>query len=275
MMNNSSLLSQTLKFWNSNPCDGNSEDLNTRQLFRYNKEPWLLPLLDTLADSKNRILEIGCGQGTDAFYICMKKKQGEYIAIDYSDESINFAKKNLKCIVEQFKVIPQFMTGNAEELPFEDDFFDIIYSMGVLHHTPSIQKSIREAKRVLKKDGKAYIILYRKHSPKLILANSFRSLQKVVGFILKKENPIYNMVKRMDSDRFGTIFKECFGVPILNSYTKREIQYIFNDFKIEKIKSVGGVGIPYIPRFLNQIIVNNKFWGTYWEIIIKNNDYSN
>ena len=52
-------------FWSGNPCDGQA-DLAARQHFRYGKEAWLPPVLDTIAVRHGKLLEVGCGQGTDA-----------------------------------------------------------------------------------------------------------------------------------------------------------------------------------------------------------------
>ncbi len=56
------------------------------------------------------------------------------------------------------------MQSDAENLPFQDDTFDIVYSNGVLHHTPDTEKAIAEVYRVLKPGGRAVIMLYCKDS---------------------------------------------------------------------------------------------------------------
>jgi len=56
------------------------------------------------------------------------------------------------------------LQGDAEDLPFADSTFDIVYSNGVLHHTPDTEASIAEVWRVLKPGGRAVIMLYCKNS---------------------------------------------------------------------------------------------------------------
>lgn len=58
----------------------------------------------------------------------------------------------------------QAMQSDAENLPFADNSFDIVYSNGVLHHTEDTQRAIDEAYRVLKPGGRAVIMLYCKSS---------------------------------------------------------------------------------------------------------------
>lgn len=82
-----SMLRLTRLFWNANPCDGQA-DVARRMKFRYRKEPWLPAILGKVATHRS-VLEIGCGQGTDALYCCERMKAGAtYVGVDYSDESV-------------------------------------------------------------------------------------------------------------------------------------------------------------------------------------------
>jgi ubiquinone/menaquinone biosynthesis C-methylase UbiE len=57
-----------------------------------------------------------------------------------------------------------FRPGNAEKLEFPDSSFDVVYSFGVLHHTPDIERSLSEVHRVLRPGGVAYVMLYHRNS---------------------------------------------------------------------------------------------------------------
>src|SRR5439155_13485599 len=52
----------------------------------------------------------------------------------------------------------------AEALPFDDETFDLVYSWGVLHHTPNTQRALDEAYRVLKPTGEVRMMLYSRRS---------------------------------------------------------------------------------------------------------------
>src|SRR5262249_39123603 len=54
---------------------------------------------------------------------------------------------------------------DAESLPFESDSFDVVYSWGVLHHTPDTARALKEVRRVLRPAGEARIMLYALDSP--------------------------------------------------------------------------------------------------------------
>jgi ubiquinone/menaquinone biosynthesis C-methylase UbiE len=105
-----------------------------------------------------QVLEIGCGLGTDA--ISFARAGARYTGVDLTERSIElvqrrFAYENLS---------GDLRVADAENLPFADSTFDLVYSHGVLHHTPDTQRAINEAHRVLKPGGRAMVMLYHKSS---------------------------------------------------------------------------------------------------------------
>lgn len=94
-------------------------------------------------DSSSRVLEVGCGTGS---YILMlvKATNCQGWGIDPSEEMI--------CQEESGGKV-QFVNGMAEELPFEDRFFDFLFSINVIHHVTSTVSYFHEAFRVLKPAG--------------------------------------------------------------------------------------------------------------------------
>ena len=92
------------------------------------------------------VLDLGCGNGR--YLPLIKEKAGKYFGVDNSGELIGLAKNRYPG--------ENFQTADALELPFEDNFFDKIYCLAVLHHIPSEElrlKFFQEAKRVLKPGG--------------------------------------------------------------------------------------------------------------------------
>ena len=153
-------------FWQANPCGakfaemqiGSREFFNAVEQHRYETE-WHIPEVvqfDRWRDK--RVLEIGCGLGTDA--INFARAGADYTGVDLTERSIELVQSRF-----DFENLPgNLQTADAENLPFVDNTFDLIYSHGVLHHTPDTQKAINEAHRVLKPGGTAMVMLYHKNS---------------------------------------------------------------------------------------------------------------
>lgn len=102
-----------------------------------------------------KILDVGCGNGNHVHFFA---KQGfEVYGIDISEEAINIAKDWMK----KEGLTANLRAIDAEKLPFEDKFFDVIISHGVLDHISfsKAKKTMDEIKRVLKPNGYAFITL--------------------------------------------------------------------------------------------------------------------
>jgi SAM-dependent methyltransferase len=238
-----SMLQLTKVFWDANPCDGHA-DVSERMRFRYTKEPWLPAILDKVA-AHGSVLEIGCGQGTDALSCCRRMSKGaSYTAIDYSDHSIASARCSLQQYPEPLPVVPDFRTGNAESLEFASESFDCVMSIGVLHHTPDTQQALHEVHRVLKPGGKAIVALYRLVSPKVFVAHAIRGVASMVDVLFGRGRCLYQWAGRLGSDHFlGTMLLECLGVPILKSYTRGQIGRLFGRFQSIRVYPIG-MGLP-------------------------------
>jgi SAM-dependent methyltransferase len=231
---------QAVDFWSGNPCDGQA-DLAARQHFRYGKEPWLPPVLDAIAARHGMLLEVGCGQGTDALQICRTLKPGStYLGIDYSSGSIASARSAIR-EADALSVTPVFERGDACWLPFDDGSLDAVYSMGVLHHIDDTDKAVAEVFRVLRPGGAAYVALYNSTSIKLKAAHALRAMQGSVDKITGSKNSLLALARLVPERLFGTMFIECFGVPVLKSYTLAEMKRLFDRFNVERCERVGHV----------------------------------
>src|SRR5205807_6238592 len=62
------------------------------------------------------------------------------------------------------KVAANFLNADAECLPFADETFDLVYSWGVLHHSPDVARTLQEIHRVLRPGGECRAMLYHRHS---------------------------------------------------------------------------------------------------------------
>lgn len=111
-----------------------------------------------------KVLDVGCGTGV--FGIDMAKQGGEIIGLDISPEAIRFANHWAKKKDLTFKGL----VGDAENLPFKDNSFDLVFFGAVLHHFPNPEKAICEAERVLKNGGRLVLVEPNGNNPILQLS---------------------------------------------------------------------------------------------------------
>jgi len=104
-----------------------------------------------------KILEVGAGTGIHAEWL-IKKTKGKvyYWGVDISEKMLETAKKRTKNLL--FSNKPIFKRADANNLPFTEGFFDMVFCSGVLHHMEHPQRVIKEMVRVLKKGGKLVVI---------------------------------------------------------------------------------------------------------------------
>jgi SAM-dependent methyltransferase len=156
---------QVREFWNSHPCGSQMSPLPEGLAFfldyeakRYALEPHILEVVPFAAGRNRDVLEIGCGLGTDGTR--WAQAGARYTGIDLTAEAVRLTSHNFNLRGLQGR----FLTADAEQLRFPDASFDIVYSHGVIHHTPRIEKTVAEIHRVLRPGGKAIVMVYHRHS---------------------------------------------------------------------------------------------------------------
>jgi len=105
-----------------------------------------------------KVLEIGVGSGCDFVQWC--RAGANAYGIDLTPNGIEHATRWL----ESERVHGTLQVANAEALPFDNSQFDLVYSWGVLHHSPNPLQAISEAIRVTKPGGEIKLMLYNRHS---------------------------------------------------------------------------------------------------------------
>ena len=249
--NNSILKERVRSFWQQNPCGTKFADAppGSRRFYelveehRYKKE-WHIPAAAGFAQSKNlRVLEVGCGLGTDGAQFA--KAGAKYTGIDLTEAAVQLAKRRF----ELFDLPGTFRVADAEHLDFPDNSFDIVYSHGVLHHTPDTASAIREIHRVLRPGRKAVVMLYHRDS------YNYRvniSMLRRAGVNLLKWNPGVKLVHFLtgeaeeslreharqlknhsdysSSEEFLSRNTDGAGNPLARVYSRSEARELFKDF---------------------------------------------
>lgn len=121
------------------------------------ESPYAL-LLDKKSLKGKLALVIGCGAGVEAE--ALQRRGAEVVALDFTERAIVLTKRRR----ELFRLATRLVRADAEFLPLKEGAFDLVWSWGVLHHVPDIEKAVGEIRRVLKPGGKALIMVYRRDS---------------------------------------------------------------------------------------------------------------
>ena len=157
------LKSAVADFWNAEPCGTRylspSSDFDAHAEERYRLEPYIADFAQFSSAVGLRVLEIGVGMGAD--YSRWLQSGARATGVDLSTESLARAAERCR----RLGLRADLRDADAENLPFSDGTFDVVYSYGVMHHSPDTARCIAEAWRVLKPGGSARIMLY--HHPSL------------------------------------------------------------------------------------------------------------
>jgi SAM-dependent methyltransferase len=161
------------RFWDTQPCGvrhGQAEP-GTREFYRrveahrYIQEFHIPHVAEFTQHRNERVLEIGGGLGTDGRQFA--RHGARYIDADLSRNSLTLAREGFR--LEGLR--GAFTEADAEDLPFLSGSFDVVYSHGVLHHTPDTQRAVHEVHRLLKPGGKAIVMLYARESAGYLAAH--------------------------------------------------------------------------------------------------------
>jgi 2-polyprenyl-3-methyl-5-hydroxy-6-metoxy-1,4-benzoquinol methylase len=160
-------------YWDRRPCNirHSNSPIGTKQYFdevearKYFVESHIPGFAQFDRWAGKRVLEIGCGIGTDA--VNFARSGAEYTGVELSEASLALTRTRF----ETFSLRGKFHNCNAEQLTsvLPRGEFDLVYSFGVIHHTPNQRAVIEQARQVIRDDGELRIMLYAKNSWKAMM----------------------------------------------------------------------------------------------------------
>lgn len=199
-------------FWDSRPCNvkHSSKQLASKEYFdevekkKFFVEPHIKSFSEFNLWNGKKVLEVGCGLATAG--INFARYGADYTGIELSKETLSLAKKRF----EVYNIQGNFYEGNAENLSdfLPEEKYHLVYSWGVIHHTPHPEKVIQQIKKYLHKKGEFRLMLYA--------SNSWKNY--MIGAGLDQPEAQY-------------------GCPIAYTYTEEEIiELLGNDFVVTSME---------------------------------------
>ena len=137
------------------------------QAYRFEKLDYLPHVVDFTGYKGKRLLEVGCGIGTDL--VLFAKHGAAVTGIDLAETAIDLAKANFALN----GVCGDLQTMNGEDMQIDDESFDVVYAHGVLQYTDDAERMIRELHRVLRPGGEAILMAYNRYSWLYLLSKLF------------------------------------------------------------------------------------------------------
>jgi len=234
-------------YWNNRPCNikHSKKEINTIDYFnevekkRYFVEPHILKFADFDKWNGKKVLELGCGIGTDS--IMFARAGAILTVVDISDKSLEICKKRF----ELFGLNARFCNSNIEEIDFENEKFDLIYSFGVIHHTVEPRNVIKKVENLLNVNGEFRFMVYSKYCYKLFWIMMEHNIKNInQGFEkLKKESEAQT------------------NCPITHLYSFDDIRNILLTDKFEIIDMWKDLIFTYdIQNYYNNEYIKDDYW---------------
>ena len=166
-------INKVSEYWNARPCNirHSSKPVGTREYYdevearKYAVEYHIPDFAEFNRWQGKRVLEIGCGIGTDT--MSFARAGAQVTAVDLTEKSLEVARQRAKVFGMEDRI--RFIQANAEKLsdsvPVEP--YDLVYSFGVIHHTPHPELVLEQIRKYVKPDSTVKIMVYNRWSWKV------------------------------------------------------------------------------------------------------------
>ena len=237
------------EFWEQGPC-GSGEvivgDLapRTREWFekiethRYQVEPFIHSVAQFSRHHGKKVLEVGVGAGTD--HLQWARAGAQCFGVDLTQAAIDTTRARFA----MYGFTSELQRLDAEELPFPDASFDIVYSWGVIHHSEKPEVIIKEILRVLKPGGHFVGMLYGRRSP------------LVFKFWVK-----HALLKGRPWKSFADVVWDKVESVGTKSYTVSELRSMFSGFsQTETIPLITTYDTDHWPKWISKFFPDSWGW---------------
>jgi ubiquinone/menaquinone biosynthesis C-methylase UbiE len=202
-------------YWQAQPCGttltdipaGSAEFFADVEQKRYAAEPFIRGFASFSSWRGAQVLEIGTGMGSD--FLNFVRGGATAVGVDLTAAAIGLVRRRLALE----NAVASTLVADAESLPFADGSFDLVYSWGVLHHTPDTARAVREVFRVVKPGGEARVMLYSRRS--------WVAIGLWLKYALARGHPVRSLTN---------VLSQHLESPGTKAFTDNEIRQMFSDF---------------------------------------------
>jgi 2-polyprenyl-3-methyl-5-hydroxy-6-metoxy-1,4-benzoquinol methylase len=219
-------ITKVAEYWDARPCNvaHSAKPVGTREYFdevetrKYLVEPHIPKFAEFDRWRDARVLEIGCGIGTDTMNFA--RHGARVTAVDISARSVEIAKRRAEVYGLQDRM--SFYVGNAEELsdvvPVEA--YDLVYSFGVLHHTLRPDRAVEQIRRYVRPGSTLKVMVYHRRS--------WKTLSILLG---------HGHGRFWARDAILAKYSEAqTGCPVTYTYLPHDIPMLLNGFRIQRVR---------------------------------------
>lgn len=240
------LKEQVRNYWNAASCGTevtSQQKFSSKYFFeiedfRYRIEPEIFSFAQFTRFRGQKMLEVGVGAGSD--FTQWVRAGAHAHGVDLTQEAIDNTR--IRLALEGLEPA-LLMQADAESLPFEDNSFDLVYSWGVIHHSPNMEKCLSEIVRVAKPGATIKIMIYNRHS----LFALYRYL--LAG--LFKGKPFQSLKK---------ILYEYQESPGTKAYTFKEVRAMLKPLPVTVIAHKAMVSAHDLLYYKSKFVQNVAYW---------------
>lgn len=187
------------------------------EAYRYDEyAPWMRETMEFERHAGERVLEVGAGMGTD---LAQFARHGAHVTdLDLSAGHLNHARENFRLR----GLDGEFFHGDGETLQFDDDSFDLVYSNGVIHHTPNTDKVIDSMYRVLKPGGRIIVMVYAQNS-----LHYWRNIVRNIG-VAEGQLELFSIGEFLSRN---AELSPSGARPLVKVYTRKRLRELFHRFE--------------------------------------------
>jgi ubiquinone/menaquinone biosynthesis C-methylase UbiE len=194
------------RYWDAHPISTDSVpyEAGTRESFEAIYAKWKQTIDDVrlafLEECRGRrVLEVGCGIGKDARFLT--ENGIDYTGLDYSLRTLELAHRHF----DFAGLRKRFINGDAAALPFPDNSFGLVMSIGVIHHIPNTPLACREVMRVAQPGGMVRVMFYNRRSYHYALVNF---VVRPMIWLMLRVPPLRGLL-RIAPRKFRDMFEVC------------------------------------------------------------------